>query len=183
MSDAGGGEEPGAEDTEFDASSRGASGTPRPEQGGNMQLQPRPKVERSPPPVFPNLPKWKQKLLQNGSVAAGAKAAALVRESHKREAEARERLNQLKARAQRALTRAASEAAMLERVERKRQTVVLMREESKRNVGKDITERLAMLHTPTEDEVRELSVLFNAQLAKHYRCMPPPLPPCLAGPA
>lgn len=43
-----------------------------------------------------------------------------------------------------------------------------MRAESRRLTGLDVVSRLAMTPDPTEEEVMQLSVLFNKQLAKHY---------------
>ena len=76
---------------------------------------PRPKMQE-PPLVLPALPLWRQKMIASGSTAAAHKADELVRKSHNREEHARKQLIKLKARAQRELSRAASEAALIGKV-------------------------------------------------------------------
>lgn len=118
-------------------------------------------------PALAAIPLWKKKLLEK-SGAANHQAAKLVKESHAREEEARARLTHLRVQAQRRLARAQSEIALIETVESKRQAVAQVRAESRRLTGLDVVSRLAMTPDPTEEEVMQLSVLFNKQLAKHY---------------
>ena len=120
-------------------------------------------------PTLPavQLPGWKQKAL-NKTKAANSQAALLVKQSHEREEAARQRLQKMRAQAQRQLARAQSEAALMAKVEENRRKVSHVKAESKALAGLDVTARIANLPAPTEEEVLELSRMFNGQLAKHF---------------
>lgn len=115
------------------------------------------------PPVLAPLPLWKKKLHEKTH-----RATALVKESQDREAQARLMLKSMKVQAQRQLSRAQSEASLAIKIEANRQTALAIKIESRRLIGLDVTDRMKDTPDPTEDDIKELSVLFNEQLAKHY---------------
>jgi len=119
-------------------------------------------------PAINNLPKWRQ---QSASrlLESNAHQSKLINESRQREDTARLKLTQLKVRARRELARASSEAALIGLFERNRQTVLSVRAETDRLVGRDVTSRLAELPMPTEEQVMEISRLFNDALVRHYK--------------
>lgn len=95
----------GADDTALDGN-RAGEGAPGPHGRG---------VGAKSSPLPPVLPQWKQKLAKKNQEASAA-AAALLTESRMREQEAQKKLAQLKARAQRELSRATSFATNDDRV-------------------------------------------------------------------
>ena len=82
------------------------------------------------------------------------------------EQQARQRLQRLRAKAQRELRRACSLNAIQSVQERKRREGVRLRAEMDQRVGRDQTQRImqAEVAPATEEEVRKLSELFNAKL-------------------
>ncbi|KOO21037.1 hypothetical protein Ctob_001673 [Chrysochromulina tobinii] len=115
------------------------------------------------PLVLAPLPLWKKKLHEKTH-----RATALVKESQDREAQARLMLKSMKVQAQRQLSRAHSEASLAIKIEANRETALAIKIESRRLIGLDVTDRMKDTPDPTEDDIKELSVLFNEQLAKHY---------------
>ena len=59
--------------------------------------------------------------------------------------------------------------AFCAQIERNRQSAAKTRAETERLTGSNVTKRLDQTPMPTDEEMHELSVLFNSQLAKHYR--------------
>ena len=103
-----------------------------------------------------------------GDVSSALKAAVIV------EAEAREHLRKMRAKMQRELARATSMAALEDLRERKRQEGVNTRADFERQVGRDVTRKIAedlaqgKVEPATEEELRRLSELFNRRLQDLY---------------
>ena len=103
-----------------------------------------------------------------GDVSSALKAAVIV------EAEAREHLRKMRAKVQRELARATSMAALEDLRERKRQEGVNTRADFERQVGRDVTRKIAedlaqgKVEPATEEELRRLSELFNRRLQDLY---------------
>ena len=114
------------------------------------------------------LPGWKAKLIAE-QIAAESASMALVHAECAREKAASERLLRLRARTQREQNRTASIEARLRQYKTKQNGRLAVQAETDRLVGRDVTSSLAELPTPGEAEIRELSALFNRQLAAKFR--------------
>lgn len=103
-----------------------------------------------------------------GDVSSALKAAVMV------EADAREHLRKMRAKVQRELARATSMAALEDLRERKRQEGVNTRADFERQVGRDVTRKIAedlaqgKVEPATEEELRRLSEQFNRRLKDLY---------------
>ena len=90
------------------------------------------------------------------------------------EADAREHLRKMRAKVQRELARATSMAALEDLRERKRQEGVNTRADFERQVGRDVTRKIAedlaqgKVEPATEEELRHLSEQFNRRLKDLY---------------
>ena len=113
------------------------------------------------------MPAWRLKLMEE-KVAASAVHNTILTAAANKEQQARERLAKLKARAQRELTRAASLSALEDTRARKRKTVVAMREQADRLIGRDINSVVASIEMPSEEQIVSFSKLLNEQLNKHF---------------
>ena len=99
---------------------------------------------------------------------ANAVENSLVQASRTREMLAQERLNKLRAKAQRELARAASQAALGDTLQRKREMIHEMKAEQDRRTGRDVALRMESVPFPDEAEVKALSTIFNKALIKLY---------------
>jgi hypothetical protein len=103
-----------------------------------------------------------------GDVSSALKAAVMV------EADAREHLRKMRAKVQRELARATSMAALEDLRERKRKEGVNTRADFERQVGRDVTRKIAedlaqgKVEPATEEELRRLSEQFNRRLKDLY---------------
>ena len=103
-----------------------------------------------------------------GDVSSALKAAVMV------EADAREHLRKMRAKVQRELARATSMAALEDLRERKRQEGVNTRADFERQVGRDVTRKIAedlaqgKVEPATEEDLRRLSEQFNRRLKDLY---------------
>jgi uncharacterized OsmC-like protein len=82
------------------------------------------------------------------------------------EMQAQEQLRKIRARVQRELRRASSLSALSVMREKKLEAAKAMRADNDKRIGRDLTERIKKEDLPpaTEEEVKELSTLFNKQL-------------------
>lgn len=106
---------------------------------------------------------WRGKMALQ-TAAANAMHSKIVSASTTREEAARERLNRLRAQAQRELTRAAALMAAEKQKELRRQDVKRVRAESDQLIGRDVATRVRAVPALNDDEIRSVSELFYTQL-------------------
>ena len=109
------------------------------------------------------LPMYRGKLAQEVA-NANLMHSKIVSSAQSREEAAREKLNRLKAQAQKELNRAAARAATEQKTEARRQEVARVRAETDMLIGRDITAKVREVPALDDQEIEELSKLFNAQM-------------------
>ena len=103
------------------------------------------------------------KLKKGPAVPASKEEEVILAEAVRAEEAARERLQKLKAQAQRHIVSAAARGAVAARRMQKRQQGAELRREIDQRVGRDITEWCHDVPKASQEEVKHMSELFNKQ--------------------